>query len=177
MTLTEFFGHVAEVDDGMRRAGLVTVYFMHDTLSPGNVRFTWDDHPVRKVPEEGDLITSPHGGYMGTPVRWIATKVDWHSGAGATVHCESFAPRDGAPWLDWQDHPGYGCWTRVKDDGSRALTLMRNEETGTGWHVVLAFEAGGKPDHAELRITEDLPVADAQILAEAFQAGASSTVK
>src|SRR5581483_11197818 len=56
MTLEQFLNHVADVHRWRRAAGVAKVYFMHDTLTPGTVRWVWEDVPLPDVPGEGDVL-------------------------------------------------------------------------------------------------------------------------
>lgn len=172
MTLPEFFTDVACQMNAMREAGLVTVYFQHETITPGNVRFTWEDHPIREVPEEGDLICHPHAGYWGTPARWHITKIQWLAGPGVIAHCASFAENPAAPWLGWvQGGKGHeNVWTRVTDDGSRGITIVRERKTRNAWRIAYAFQAGGEQQVQEYSIKPKVSPQEAQEMAMAFTA-------
>lgn len=59
------------------------VYFMHDTLTPHNVRGTWDD--VLAVPSVGDVLTVEMG-YYGARVEWTVAQVEWLNPHAVTLH-------------------------------------------------------------------------------------------
>jgi len=59
------------------------VYVVHDTLTPQNVRGTWDD--VLVIPAVGDTFTSPWG-YMGATVDWTVTRQEWLNGSAVTLY-------------------------------------------------------------------------------------------
>lgn len=85
-SLEQFFDHVDQVQADMRARGVVTVYFQHDQLTPGQVRATREDVPIRDVPEEGAAIDLPHAGYMGAPAHWRVKRVEWLAGPGVVLH-------------------------------------------------------------------------------------------
>jgi hypothetical protein len=61
----------------------VHLYFMHDTLTPDNVRATLD---LLAVPTVGDVLDVEHGGYMGAVGHWRVTLVvEHHNGAGTAA--------------------------------------------------------------------------------------------
>lgn len=75
MTLPEFFAHVDDVKADRLARGVRKVYFQHDTLTPLNVRATWDDIPLAEVPKVGDVLDLPGFGYDGADGRWRVAKV------------------------------------------------------------------------------------------------------
>ncbi len=63
-----------------------SVYLMHDTLTPGNVRRAWHDAP--SVPRVGDEVQGDLG-YNGARVTWRVERVEWMdgvSGRAAMLH-------------------------------------------------------------------------------------------
>jgi hypothetical protein len=69
---------------------MMTVYFIHDTLTPGNVRRSWDN-PIG-IPHVGDTVTGEMG-YMGARVVWTVARVEWIDGNdGQSVTCYMTGP-------------------------------------------------------------------------------------
>jgi hypothetical protein len=62
----------------------VTVYFLHDTLTPGNVRAVWHDHPI--VPKVGELVDFDTAGFMGATVSWQVVRQEWLNADAVTLH-------------------------------------------------------------------------------------------
>lgn len=119
MSLEQFFDHVDDVQEQMRARGIVTVYFQHDTLTPGNVRATWEDHPVAELPKVGDVLVLPHAGFYGSPGHWRVKDVEiLASGAGALV-----------TMTDLEEKP-----RRELPDGSY-LEIARWDHTRPGFHT------------------------------------------
>lgn len=76
MSLPEFFNHVDAVHAGRLARGVRTIYFQHDTLTPNNIRATWDDIPVENVPRVGAILALRGFGYDGADGQWKVTRVD-----------------------------------------------------------------------------------------------------
>lgn len=91
MTLPEFFDHVTVIQEDRRRRGVVTVYFMHDELTPSTVRGVWEEHPLSEVPNEGDLLNVEMG-YMGALVCWRVARRQDMPGAAVTLHMTDADP-------------------------------------------------------------------------------------
>lgn len=76
MTLPEFFDHVDAVHADRIARGVRRIYFQHDTLTPNNVRLTWDDIPLAEVPQVGDVLDLSGFGYMGADGQWKVARVE-----------------------------------------------------------------------------------------------------
>ncbi len=76
MTLSELFNHVDAVHADRLARGVRKIYFQHDTLTPTNVRATWDDIPVENVPRVGALLALRGFGYDGAGGQWKVARVD-----------------------------------------------------------------------------------------------------
>lgn len=61
-------------DTADRHGPPTRIYFMHNTLTPQNVRATWDD--AIEIPAVGDTVALSCG-YMGADVEWTVTAQQW----------------------------------------------------------------------------------------------------
>lgn len=68
--------------------GKVNVYFMHRTLTPGNVRQVWRDYEEIGVPRVAEEVRLTGAGYMGENVVWRAAEVNKIGPAAYDVICE-----------------------------------------------------------------------------------------
>jgi hypothetical protein len=94
MTLDQFWDHVTEVQADSRAKGEVTLYFQHQTLTPGIVRATWENVPLYQIPKPGTELSLAGFGYEGTDGIWEVVSTEMHaSGTGVTV-----TMKDRADW-------------------------------------------------------------------------------
>jgi hypothetical protein len=54
---------------------VISVYFVHESLTPGNVRAAW--HRSLTAPRQGDEVDLPGAGYMGADVVWTVVSAKW----------------------------------------------------------------------------------------------------
>ncbi|RKR92850.1 hypothetical protein BDK92_7332 [Micromonospora pisi] len=65
------------------KADPARIYFQHNTLTPDNVRTTWDNALV--IPAVGDEIPLTCG-YMGAAVTWTVARVEWLNRWAVLLH-------------------------------------------------------------------------------------------
>ncbi len=75
MSLDEFFDHAAQIQSDRIARGVRRVYFQHDTLTPHNVRGVWEDVPVDRLPQTGDVLELGGFGYDGEDGTWRVAAV------------------------------------------------------------------------------------------------------
>lgn len=126
ISLEQFFADVARQQHNAVRRGTVTVYFMHRTLTPTNVRATWNDVPVSKVPEQGTVLDMPGAGYMGADARWRVVEQQWlASNAGVTLFVDDVASQHGMQEI---------CWvSTLRPTGVGWLASVRTGDRYTVW--------------------------------------------
>lgn len=77
----------ASIEDRVKR-GVRTVYFLHNTLTPGNVRATRQNIPLADVPKVGQVVDLPGAGLYGADVQWRVDDVEDTGPAAYTIYCK-----------------------------------------------------------------------------------------
>ncbi len=148
MTVPDFFNHVDRVRADMQARGVFTVYFEHETLTPNNIRGTWNDAPANTIPKVGDVLTLNHMGYYGCPGIWQVTKVK--ELASGTAYQVTVADLPEKPRRPLDDDSFFTIHRSPSAPDTVFVQATRNDGTGSRWSF--RIEALGPAD-ATLKVT------------------------